>query len=450
MKKLLIYSTIILTTAASCNKKLNIEPQDSVSEDVIFTTDANVKKALNGAYDAASNGYAYGGDLQLYSELLATETVNGEIRWDGTYQQPREIFTKSILTNNSYVAQTWLACYRAINICNGILANLSIVNAADRGRVEGEARFLRGSMYFEMVKLFAKPYKLNKGGTPGMSLITTPTVGDLSEVNYVPRSTVQQTYDLVLTDLIAAKSLLPESNRFYATASTAAAQLSRVYLQTEEWAKARDEANFALNNGDYDLTSTYGAAFNNEENSEEDLFAIQVNSQDGDNDMHLFWSIEDFGARDGDVDVLQKHMNLYSTSDARYKFFYKDGSVWRSGKWALQYRNIPIIRLAEMYLTRAETNFRLGTFVGATPFDDISDIRGRSGLGTTAGYITLSNILLERKLELAHEGQAIHDIKRTGGKVGDLNWDANGLVLPIPIREINAVGKSILQQNEGY
>jgi hypothetical protein len=92
----------------------------------------------------------------------------------------------------------------------------------------------------------------------------------------------------------------------------------------------------------------------------------------------------------------------------------------------------------------------LTTTVGATPLSDISTIRSRVGLGTTALYITLPNILLERKLELAHEGQAIHDIKRIQAKVGALFFDDNSLVLPIPIREINAVGSGILQQNTGY
>ncbi len=63
------------------------------------------------------------------------------------------------------------------------------------------------------------------------------------------------------------------------------------------------------------------------------------------------------------------------------RYFILDATVtYRSGKWKLQYKNLPIIRLAEMYLTRAECNFRLGTSVGATPFEDIATIRSRAGL----------------------------------------------------------------------
>ncbi len=44
--------------------------------------------------------------------------------------------------------------------------------------------------------------------------------------------------------------------------------------------------------------------------------------QDGANDMQLFWSIILYGGRDGDVDVLQKHINLYEAGDARKALFY--------------------------------------------------------------------------------------------------------------------------------
>jgi hypothetical protein len=284
----------------------------------------------------------------------------------------------------------------------------------------------------------------------GVQLVTTPTQGNVTEANYVPRSTVAEIYNQIVADLNEAKNLLPDDNGIYANKFAAAAVLSRVYLQMLDYTKARDEADFVIENSSYSLTSTYAEAFDNEENSSEDIFAVQISEQDGSNDMHLFWSILDYGARDGDVDVLQKHINLYDAADERRQLFYEDGDVWRSGKWKLQFRNIPFIRLAEMYLTRAECNFRLGTSVGATPFKDIQTIRSRAGLSTTSSYITLDNIIKERHLELAHEGQRIHDIKRVKQSVDGYQYDADELVFPIPIQEINTVGADILQQNDGY
>jgi hypothetical protein len=164
----------------------------------------------------------------------------------------------------------------------------------------------------------------------------------------------------------------------------------------------------------------------------------------------LFWSIPDYGGRSGDVDVLQKHIDLYNPDDERVQLFYLDDQdIYRAGKWQLYAKNIPFVRLAEMYLTRAECNFRLSTSIGATPFQDIEKIRSRAGLTTTQSYITLDNILLERHLELAFEGERIHDIKRLKQSVDGYSYDANELVLPIPVREVNA-SKGALEQNEGY
>lgn len=447
MKKL-IYIAAFITIATSCSKQLEQSPSDQIPQEDVLSNDESVKKALNGAYDVMTGDYLLNGDLQLYSELLGAD---GEVLWTGTYNQPREIFQKRILTNNSYVTNTWLNAYKAINICNNILSALDVVNEEDRDRVKGEALFIRGEMYFELVRFFSKPYSTGGAASNmGVQLITTPTQAGITEANYVARSTVQQTYELVLADLKEAKDLLPEDNGVYASTYAASAILSRVYLQMADYVNARDEANRVIESGDYFLTSEYAGAFNNDEDSREDIFAVQVSEQDGTNDFNLFWSIPDYGGRSGDVDIEEYHIDLYQPIDARLALFYLDDlDVWRAGKWQQYAKNIPLIRLSEMYLTRAEGNSRLGTAVGATVFADMKRIRDRAGLGTPPTYASLDNILKERHLELAFEGEKIHDIKRLKLSADGYDYDANELVLPIPIREINA-SEGALVQNDGY
>lgn len=446
--KNLIYISALLILVISCNKKLDQSPSDSIPQDVVFSDDATVKKALNGAYDIMTGANLLNGDFQLYSELLGAD---GEILWTGTFNQPREIFTKSILTNNSYVTGVWVSAYKAINICNNIIASISVVDDRDKDRVKGEAFYIRGELYFELARFFSKPFSAGNVSTNlGVQLITSPTVGTVTDSNYVPRSSLQDTYNLVLSDLTQAKNLLPQTNGPYATTYAASAILSRVYLQMGDYAKARDESNIVIASGRYELTSTYPEAFNNDGNSTEDIFAVQVSEQDGSNDFNLFWSIPKYGGRSGDVDIDKDHLKLYSSIDNRKAFFYLDGlGVWRAGKWQQYAKNIPLIRLGEMYLTRAECNFRLGTSTGASPFNDMSTIRTRAGLTTAPSYITLNNILLERHLEIAFEGERIHDVKRLKESVDGFAYDANELVFPIPIREINA-SNGVLQQNDGY
>lgn len=435
---------IILLTVASCADQLDLEPQQSISDEAVLSSDANVKKALLGAYDAMSGAEALGGDIQLYGELLA---ANGEIAWVGTFSEPREIFGKKIITTNSFVSETWLQCYETINICNNILSALSVVDVEDRDRVEGEAKFIRGLMYFELVKLFAQPYSAGDvASNPGVPIVLQPT-RKISEESKISRATVQTTYNQIISDLSVAEEKLPEENDVFATKTAAAAILSRVYLQQEDFDNARDAANRAIEYGTNSLTPTFAEAFNNDDNSSEDIFALQVNEQDGDNSMHTYWSVPDFGGRDGDVEVLDNHVALYSLGDDRLNLFYDGNSARRSGKWQLQFKNIPIVRLAEMYLTRAEANFRQGTSVGDTPLNDINLIRSRVNLAPLVS-VTLPNILLERKLELAHEGQTVHDAKRLRQTIEGLPFNDPKLVFPIPQRERNVNGN--LAQNDGY
>lgn len=446
MKKYIIFLSAFVFIVASCDKKLNLLPRQSVAEEVALSSDVNVKKVLNGAYDALSDGSLYGGNVLLYSELLGS---NGEIRWEGTYNQPREIWEKSILTTNSFVTATWSQGYYTINIANNVLSAINVVTAADQNRVRGEALFIRGAVYFELVKLYARPYSAGNTNTNlGVPIILTPT-REVNESSLVPRSTVEQTYTQIIADLTQAENLLPNTNSVYATKSAAAAMLARVYLQMARYAEARDAAHRAITAATgKSLASTYAAAFNNITNSPEYIFAIQVNAQDGDNNMNLTWSIPAFGGRDGDVSIQPPHLALYTPGDARRALFYTGAGAVRSGKWQLQYRVLPIIRLAELYLIRAEANFRLGTAVGATPLDDVNRLRPRTGLPNYV-VITLNDILLERRLELAHEGQRIEDIKRLRGTADGFAYNSDRLVFPIPQRDVDA-SNGVIQQNPGY
>src|SRR5690606_5783448 len=150
-----------------------------------------------------------------------------------------------------------------INSTDNILEGFPVVNEEDQGRVRGEALFLCGSIFFEFTKLFAQPYVAgNVGVNLFIPLVSSPTRG-IDESIFVTRGTVQQAYEQILEDLTTAEALLPESNGFFATKAAASAMLSRVYLQMERYADARDAANRAIASPGQDLNRTYEAAFTN-------------------------------------------------------------------------------------------------------------------------------------------------------------------------------------------
>ncbi|MBL7804286.1 MAG: RagB/SusD family nutrient uptake outer membrane protein [Saprospiraceae bacterium] len=439
---LALVAAVLIVSA--CDKKLDLEPAQSISEELALSTDANVKSVLLGAYDALGNYAFWGGYTMRDAELAGAD---GEIRWVGTFNGPREVFNHTMIAENPEAEAMWNAGYNAINIANNVLSALSVVKADDRDQVEGEALFIRAVCHFELVRFFAKPYEAGGNNTqPGIPLMLRPT-REIDDASFVSRASVEDVYAQVVTDLAAAFDKLPEENGNLANKYAAAAMLARVHLQKGEYDHARDHANDVIGADVYSLVSDYASEFNNDDNTSEDIFANQISTQDGTNDMVTYYSIPEFGGRDGDIEIEQKHLDLYDPNDARLLFHYDGNGAIRAGKWRDQYRNIPNIRLAEMYLIRAECNQRLGTSVGAPVDDDYNATHTRAGLPAKSG-VTLDDILLERRLELAHEGHKLHDVKRLKGTVDGLPYDDPKLVYPIPAREIAA--NPNLSQNQGY
>jgi tetratricopeptide (TPR) repeat protein len=442
----------ILTIAAllgifsGCQKYLELEPSQSISENIALTTDANVKSVLTGAYSQFDDPGIYGGTLLRDAELLGG---NGEIQWVGTYIDPRQVFNKTMIASNSEAYYHWLDAYEVINITNNILGAINVVKVADKSRVQGEALFLRSLMYFDLVRFFAEQYKFGTANTQlGVPLILSPTHG-IDASSYVGRNTVDEIYNQVIADLTEAASKLPEDNDVYASSGAANALLARVYLQKGDYANARDAASAVIESGMYELMPTYADVFNNDNNTSEDIFATQITPQDRFSAMTEYFSVPDYGGRDGDIDILAGHLDLYPAGDERKDLFFIGNAAFRSGKWNNQYGVVNLIRLAEMYLIRAECNIRLSTTVGATPLADYNMIHTRAGLAAAAS-VTLDNVLMERRLELSFEGFKIHDLRRLHQNFAGYNWDDPKLIMPIPERELEANPALKSQQNTGY
>ena len=437
----------------SCNSQLDIKPANSVATSQALSTAADLNALLVGAYDGLGGVNLYGGSLIRDAELFGTVASTGDILWTGTFAAPQQIYTKNILVNNDQADVTWTNAYRTINICNTVLANLNLAVNADKARIEGEAKFIRGSLYFELVRFYAKTWG---DGDPnanlGVPIVTTPTA-NLDASSNVPRSVVAAVYTQVITDLTDAEAKLPASNSFFATKGAAGAQLSRVYLQKADYPNAANAANRVIASKAYQLVGIENVfdlrEFQNGANTAETVFAVQITDQDGTNDLNTFYGSTDEGGR-GDIEITDSFLGQFAADDIRSQLFYDDavGAV-RTLKFVNQYGNIQVLRLAEMYLTRAEANFRAGTSVGAAPLADINLIRSRAGTtALTAAQLTLPNILKERRLELAFEGTYIHDLKRTKSSVGKLAYNDPKLIYPIPLREITT--NPALVQNAGY
>lgn len=436
---------------SSCASKLDVKPVDDVDAISAVQTSSDVEAILVGGYDWMTSANVLGGNIQRDAELIAD---NGDIEWGGTFVAPGQIFTRTMLKTNDQARATWLDAYRTINISNIVLANLNVVEATKKARFEGEAKLIRAWMQFELVRQYGKAFlDGTPTANPGIAIITTPTTS-ITDASFVKRNTVDEVYKAVISDLTSAETLLPATNGFFATKFTAAALLSRVYLMQGNYDAARQAANRVIASGKYSLTPTFDLAFNNKTNSSEDIFATQATDQDFVNELNTFFASPSQKGR-GDIIINDQHLQTYDAKDDRGNFFYESGDVFTS-KWASRIVNIPLIRLSEMYLTRAEGNFRVGgTPTGASPLSDINRIRIRANLNPFSS-LTLPLVLKERRLELAFEGHWIHDIKRNRQTISKTSgnstqtWAFNSpkLIFPIPLRETD-VNKNLVQ-NDGY
>lgn len=450
----IILVALIMISTIGCEKRLDISPYQSITADKALATEGDVNVTLVGAYDGAQSASTYGGDVMVLNDLIGN-TPN--INFTGTFAGLTDAYQTLMNSNNSFAAGTWISAYNTINRCNNVLSALDKITSspARKNSVEGQALFLRASMYFELVRLYAKTIgDGDASSNPGVPLVLTLTKSVTSS-DYLPRASVKSVYDQVVADLTKAETLLPASNTIYATKWAAAAQLSRVHLMLKNYTAARDAANRVITGSGKSLNSDFTKLWftfinNGGANPAEYIFSMTVTVQDGTNSLNTY-----FGRNVGiagtagrsDCKIKAAHIALYEVGDVRRTYFALSGGNNYTRKHLDRYGNVPIIRLAEMYLTRAESNFRNNTTLGAAPLSDVNLIRARVGLPALASA-SLNAITKERYLELAFEGHNLHETKRLQKTTGTLNWNSPRLILPIPQREID-VNKNLVQ-NEGY
>lgn len=450
---LLLLSFAVLFSA--CDKKLDVLPQNTLTPDQITSAD-DVKAVLFGGYFTLQNGASLGEKYNTFGELLVND---GEIDWAGTFAGYEEVHSNTQVSVSTEIYQIWANSYHTINAANIVLSKLDVLTGNEKVEIEGEAKFLRAIAYYYLVNFFALPYSAgNTAANPGVPLILEPVEGYDPARDKLPRASVEEVYTQIVDDLkFGAANMPDDAGDFRANRFSALALLSRVYLSQLKYTDAATAANTVLTDpaSSYSLTGSYAGAFNNNSNSSEDIFAIQQSSQSNSGTTNFgittFYSGDPEGR--GEIQITSKHLNLYAAADQRKAFFYDGSSISGSvgkltGKFRELYKAIPVIRLAEMYLTRAEANARKGApFIGPDPVDDVNTIRNRAGLGDI-GAVTPAEIVEERHRELAFEGDRLFTVRRLKLTVNGKAFDDPKVILPIPQREID-LGNS-LPQNPSY
>ncbi len=449
----LVFAMIVL----SCEKELDLEPQQSIGIGLATATPENINAILLAAYDIGRNTspdnvapiYSgnYSGEISIVSDLLGN---TDNVSWNGTFDNLRDIFNKSMVNDNTSALNIYADSYSIIGHVNTVLNNLDkFDDTTEKNKVEGEAKFLRGLVYFDMVRLYGQQYDTGGSNSQlGVPVVILPP----DVARSVPRNTVEEVYTQVISDLSDAIVKLPATNDVRADKYSAQAVLARAYLQQGNYTAARDAANNILQNSGHSLTASYSEAFDSDDNTTETLFSWIITNQEGTNLSNIYYATQALGGRGGDIAITETYLNKFDSDlDQRKAFTYPGEGVsvglTLSSKHARQYANATPIRLAEMHLIRSECNFRLGSSIGLDPLIEINLLRARSSAPPLPA-ITLDLILNERELELAFEGFTLHDYKRTQRNIGGLPYNDNKLVFPIPQSAKDR--NPLLDQNPGY
>lgn len=431
---------------AACNSPLDVDPTASIDSETALSTPRGIELGLNGAYNSLQSGNLYGQEEMVFPDLYADN-----LEFTGTFQTHREFGLRNVTPSNGAILGHWAQNYDGINIANNILEAVEAVTltSEQHDQFRGEALFIRALNYSILVRYF--------GDVP-LVLTAARGVGEESLVSRAPAADVNAQ---IVADLTEAATLLgPDLNQGRATRGAAQALLARVALDIGDNATARDMATAVINNPDYSLNANFRSNWT-VKNSEESIFELQYNINDSNNQSFWFYP-QALGGRWGYAPTPDL-FNAYEAGDTR-----RDASIQIAGsgacpaapcRYADKYfrvatsdDNVPVLRLAEMYLIRAEANARLGA-AEQTVRDDLDVLRNRAGLAdlnpvTVTGAALMTAILQERRVELAFEGHRFFDLKRFGLAQTLLALDANHLFFPIPQAERDV--NENLTQNPGY
>jgi hypothetical protein len=445
--KKILPAVVMIILASSCKKILDTEPELYVSETQSIVDKKSADAALTGAYNTLSQSSNQGVTFRYVVNL-----ASDNLKWVGNTPTNREFDVYDIFATNTRVAELWGSTYKTINIANNIIATIPVINdvtfsQADRNNSRGEAYFLRAYSYFDLVRLW--------GNVP---IQTNPTK-TTADAQGVGNSTAAQVYKQVEQDLDSAEALLSSTvNRNRANKFTAKALKARLYLYQKDWVKAESYATELINNtANFKLVKPYNLFFASK-NTTESIFEIDytVNNK---NSWATNWFASNITggkkellptdefiaiAKDpnagGDRSALLLTISGVTYGNMNFKLATGDDQVYA-------------IRIAEMYLIRAEAKAEnaIPDLTGA--LQDLNVIRSRANVPAIASVVDkndlVNKILQERRIEFAYESQRWFDLIRKGKAQTVLGiTDANKLLFPIPKQQI--LVNPALVQNPGY
>ncbi|RMZ58524.1 RagB/SusD family nutrient uptake outer membrane protein [Chryseobacterium nematophagum] len=471
MKKIFL-SIALVSLTISCNDYLDIKQEGVTEASSFFQTENDAMQATNAVYSFLRSWENSAFPYQFVFGVPADDVIKGSNPGDASFINVYDNFTYTV--SDEGVRGYWIGQWQAVNRANQVITNVPNIdmNSDLKNRLVAEAKMLRAYFYFNLVRIY--------GGVP---------IFDGVQSNYtIPRNSVDEVYNFIISDLTSAASILPQTygaaDLGRVTKGAALGLLSKVYLYKKDWQKAYDTSNQVMALG-YGLDPDFNHLFRPAgEFGPESVFEVncQCVSQYGGSQYAEVQGVRNqFGW--GFFTPSSALENAFEVGDIR-----KELTILRNGETTLEgdliamgdpnsvttynqkvyvptslnnnacgygsIQNIRIIRFAEILLINAEAANELGN--STTAATNLNKVRHRAQLGDTTASTQLAlrtAIWHERRVELALEGDRFVDLVRTGQAatvLASYGFKAGkNEVFPIPLDAMNQSNGAFVQ-NPGY
>lgn len=516
MKKYLIKTCLLAFLAATlltgCDKQLDISPRQSIDASTALISREAIEASITGIYARLKSARLYGRDLIAIPEALADNgfatNKSGRLLPEAQNNQGAQLTTTIWTSNYAGINQINLTLEAIPTLSSGLSITQTEIN-----RWEGQLYFLRALFYFDMMKSYAYSpgavvTALNKGGVP-IILQGVSTPGQ-AQVVFPARPPVDSVFDQIVSDFSKANDRLLNTSAGVAAsiASKSAAQgmLSRVNLYRNNFGEAKRWSDSCINLAGSRLSTT-GTYINQWRAPDHGEALFQIRFATAAENIGVNESLQtsyttlvtpgittvtggfgdlvptltlladlgitgpttaNFGSnavitvRSTDIRNLLFEVGTTGRGPAKVectKFIGRSGTI--------NLDNVPVMRIAEIYLNRAEAQATLGSpiFNLAGALADLKTIKSRRYTDYTgsiqevadnaANQATLyAEILRQRRIELAFEGHRFFDLKRLGRdliKAPHYNTVAfTDTRILAPILQADVDGNPNLKQNAGY
>lgn len=463
--------------ATGCKNFLTEKPQSILSPDILPKSEKDADMMLLGAERYLANMY----DRPLF---FLTEMSSDH---DSIYNESMDwlsIVNYTYTNESLIISDSWANLYGMVNSANVMIDKLpgSPIAPAVQTRYVQAAKFLRALGYFHLVRLFGE-----------IPLIEKP-IDDFNAAIKMPKSSIKDVYDLILSDLAEAEKLPARWDPAgRPTGGAAKALLAKVYItmagfpvkDQAKWALAATKAKEVIDGYGYSLLPVVSDLWLiKNKNSNEHIFSVQNNSGDAVRSMLTVQARprEGLGSESGwgTYFTTKRTMALFDDADNRKaasfltevilstgkKITYQDAGWWKNTPHMKKFydsnrtnflernrrtdMNFPIFRLAEMYLIHAEATNEVSGPDGA--YASVNKLRERAYGNSAHNLSGLTKeqfreaIKKEWTYETVHEGKRRYNLVRwedfeAAMKANPLSAPyfsiKKHLYYPVPFRESN-------------